>query len=60
MVIASRYISGGKINGWTLKRKIMSKIATVIAKKGLGVKTKDPMSGFFAFDKNILKERIDQ
>jgi len=55
LVIASRYISGGKINGWTLKRKIMSKVATLIAKKGLGVKTKDPMSGFFAFKKNILK-----
>jgi dolichol-phosphate mannosyltransferase len=55
MVVASRYISGGKINGWTLKRKIMSKIATLIATKGLGVKTKDPMSGFFAFKKNILK-----
>jgi dolichol-phosphate mannosyltransferase len=55
MVIASRYINGGKINGWTLKRKIMSKVATLIAKKGLGVKTKDPMSGFFAFKKNILK-----
>ncbi len=34
----------------------MSKIATIIAKKGLGVKTKDPMSGFFAFKKNIIKE----
>jgi dolichol-phosphate mannosyltransferase len=55
MVIASRYISGGKINGWTLKRKVMSKVATLIAKKGLGIKTKDPMSGFFAFKKNILK-----
>ncbi|MDH3276797.1 MAG: glycosyltransferase family 2 protein [Nitrosopumilus sp.] len=55
LVIASRYISGGKINGWTLKRKIMSKVATLIAKKGLGVKTNDPMSGFFAFKKNILK-----
>ena len=55
LVIASRYINGGKINGWTLKRKIMSKVATLIAKKGLGVKTKDPMSGFFAFKKNILK-----
>ena len=55
MVIASRYISGGKTNGWTLKRKLMSKVATLIAKKGLGVKTKDPMSGFFAFKKNILK-----
>lgn len=55
MVIASRYINGGKINGWTFKRKLMSKIATLIATKGLGVKTKDPMSGFFAFKKNILK-----
>lgn len=55
MVIASRYINGGNINGWTLKRKLMSKIATLIATKGLGVKSKDPMSGFFAFKKNILR-----
>lgn len=56
LVIASRYITGGNIQGWTIKRKLMSKIATIIAKKGLGVKTKDPMSGFFAFKKNIIKE----
>ena len=55
IVIASRYITGGKINGWNKKRKLSSKIATVIAKKGLGVKTNDPMSGFFAFKKGILK-----
>lgn len=56
LVVASRYITGGNIQGWTTKRKLMSKIATVIAKKGLGVNTKDPMSGFFAFKKNIIKE----
>jgi len=56
LVVASRYITGGNIQGWTIKRKLMSKVATVIAKKGLGVKTKDPMSGFFAFKKNIIKE----
>jgi len=56
LVVASRYITGGNIKGWTIKRKLMSKIATVIAKKGLGVKIKDPMSGFFAFKKNIIKE----
>ncbi len=55
MVIASRYITGGQINGWNKKRKFLSKIATFIAKKGLGVKTNDPMSGFFAFKKGILK-----
>ena len=56
LVVASRYIKGGKIHGWTLKRKIVSKVATIIAKKGLGVKPTDPMSGFFVFRKNILKE----
>ena len=56
LVVASRYITGGSIEGWTAKRKIISKVATLIAKKGLGVKTKDPMSGFFAFKKNIINE----
>jgi len=56
LVVASRYITGGNIHGWTIKRKLMSKIATLIAKKGLGVKIKDPMSGFFAFKKNIIEE----
>ena len=56
IVVASRYAKGGAINGWSIKRKLVSKIATLIAKKGLGVNTNDPMSGFFAFKKNIIKE----
>ena len=56
IAVASRYIKGGKIQGWSLKRKLMSKFATIIAKKGLGIDTKDPMSGFFAFKRNIIKE----
>jgi len=55
IAVASRYIKGGKVQGWSLKRKTMSKFATLIAKKGLGIDTKDPMSGFFAFKKNIIK-----
>ena len=55
IAVASRYIKGGKIQGWSLKRKIISKFATLIAKKGLGVNTHDPMSGFFAFKRNIIK-----
>ncbi|WP_299292839.1 glycosyltransferase family 2 protein [Nitrosopumilus sp.] len=56
LVVGSRYITGGNIQGWTAKRKLISRVATLIAKKGLNVKTKDPMSGFFAFKKNIIKE----
>jgi len=55
IAVASRYIKGGKIQGWSLKRKTMSKFATLIAKKGLGIDTRDPMSGFFAFKRNIIK-----
>ena len=54
IVIASRYVHGGSIQGWPLKRKLMSKVATSIAKIGLGIDTNDPMSGFFAFKKNII------
>ncbi|MBS3921868.1 MAG: glycosyltransferase family 2 protein [Nitrosarchaeum sp.] len=55
IVVASRYLNGGSIQGWSLKRKIISKIGTMIAKKGLGIKQSDPMSGFFAFNKDVIK-----
>lgn len=55
IVVASRYLNGGNIQGWSLKRKIISKIGTIIAKKGLGIKQSDPMSGFFAFNKDVIK-----
>lgn len=55
IAIASRYVKGGTVEGWSLKRKIVSKVATLIARKSLGVKSYDPMSGFFAFRKNLIK-----
>jgi len=55
IVVASRYVKGGRISGWPVKRKLLSKMATAIAKKGLGVQTSDPMSGFFAFKRPIIK-----
>lgn len=55
IVVASRYLNGGSIQGWSLKRKMISRVATVIAKRGLGIKESDPMSGFFAFNKEIIK-----
>ena len=54
IVVASRYVKEGKIQGWPLKRKLMSKMATVIAKKGLRIGTSDPMSGFFAFKRALI------
>ena len=55
IVVASRYVTGGTIQGWPFKRKLMSKFATLIAKKGLGVSANDPMSGFFVFKRKITE-----
>jgi len=55
IAIASRYTEGGEVNGWSTKRKLISKGAKGIAKVGLGVNESDPMSGFFAFNRNILE-----
>ena len=55
IAIASRYTEGGEVNGWSTKRKLISKTAKGIAKVGLGVNESDPMSGFFAFNRNILE-----
>jgi len=55
IAIASRYTEGGEVSGWSTKRKLISKTAKGIAKAGLGVNESDPMSGFFAFNRNILE-----
>lgn len=55
VVVASRYVKGGSVKGWPFKRRFISKSATKIAQHGLGIKIKDPMSGFFAFKRYIIK-----
>jgi dolichol-phosphate mannosyltransferase len=56
IVIASRYVSGGSIKGWSLKRRMLSLGANHIARIGLNVpNVKDPMSGFFAFPRKLIQ-----
>jgi dolichol-phosphate mannosyltransferase len=57
IVVASRYVDGGSILGWPYKRRIISNAATQIARYGLNVRNvKDPLSGYFAFPKHIVKD----
>jgi dolichol-phosphate mannosyltransferase len=56
IVIASRYVKGGSIIGWPFKRRLVSKGATKIARYGLGIEVKDPVSGFFAFRRDIIND----
>jgi len=57
VVIGSRYAKGGTTVGVPLKRLIISFGATRIARYGLNVKeVQDPMSGFFALPRHVLKD----
>lgn len=58
LVIGSRYITNGSIDKkWPLKRRIDSKLATLLARPLTSIN--DPMSGFFGIRKSLL-EKIDQ
>ncbi|MFH1364556.1 MAG: polyprenol monophosphomannose synthase [Candidatus Aenigmatarchaeota archaeon] len=52
MVVGSRYVKGGDIENWPLKRRVISRGATLLA---LPVtRLKDPMSGFFMIRRDVL------
>lgn len=53
--IGSRYVKGGKIEGWNFKRKLMSKTATLLAR--VYTKVKDPMTGFFMINRGCIKNK---
>ena len=54
MTIGSRYVKGGGSPEWKFSRRVISKVACLIAEPMLGIK--DATSGFFAFRKSILNE----
>jgi dolichol-phosphate mannosyltransferase len=58
MVIGSRYCRGGKIAGWPFTRKIISRVANVIARTSLGLKLHDCTSGFRCYSTAFLKTSI--
>lgn len=58
IVIGSRYCKGGQIEGWTIVRKIISRIANFTAKLSFGLKLQDCTSGFRCYSTAFLKEAI--
>ena len=53
LVLPSRYVEGGGTEGWSLKRKLVSRVAALLAKPLLP-KFHDPASGFIGFRRYIL------
>lgn len=56
VAIGSRYIAGGKVEGWSLYRKILSRGANWLVRKLLGLPIRDCTSGFRLYRKEALEK----
>ncbi len=54
VAVASRYVPGGGVASWPLVRRLVSRAATRAARAGLGVRVRDPLSGYFAVRRELL------
>jgi dolichol-phosphate mannosyltransferase len=55
LVIGSRYIAGGESESWPLKRRLISRIANLIAAFVVGRRIKDCTSGFRCYSKKYVQ-----
>ena len=55
VVIGSRYVKGGMIQGWSIIRQIMSRCINILAKITLGLETKDNSGAFRCYRVEKLK-----
>jgi len=54
VAVASRYIPGGGIEDWPMPRRAASRTATWLARAVLGLRVRDPLSGYFAARRELL------
>ncbi len=58
IVIGSRYVKGGRIVNWSLRRKILSSCANIYARIVTGLPMKDTTGGFNGYSREVL-EAVD-
>lgn len=56
VAVASRYVEGGGVEGWSFSRRIVSSVANGYARVLLGIRVKDCTSGFKAFDRRAAEK----
>jgi dolichol-phosphate mannosyltransferase len=54
IVVGARKVPGGKVIGWSFKRKLISNIANFLANYLAGVKVPDATSGYRAYKKEVF------
>lgn len=54
VAVGSRYVAGSRTQGWSLARRLVSKVGTVLARPLTPVR--DPLSGFFCLRSSLLRD----
>lgn len=55
VVVGSRYVKGGRCEGWPFKRWLISRLGGLFIRFVLGVPVKDPTGGFKCFNRKSLE-----
>jgi dolichol-phosphate mannosyltransferase len=58
VAVASRYVRGGRIEGWPLFRRVLSRIVNSVARFGLGIPVRDTSGSFRCYRVEYL-EKVD-
>jgi dolichol-phosphate mannosyltransferase len=58
VVIGSRYVPGGQIEGWTFTRRVMSRCINIYARCLLGLKTRDNSGSFRCYRRTLLNRLV--
>ncbi len=58
LVLGSRWVPGGRVENWPLRRKVLSRGGNLYTRLALGISVEDATGGFRAFRADAL-ERID-
>ncbi|HZU12969.1 MAG TPA: polyprenol monophosphomannose synthase [Chloroflexota bacterium] len=56
LVIGSRYVDGGGTQNWSAARQWISRVGNMVARIGLGVKTRDATGGYRAYRRTTLEQ----
>jgi dolichol-phosphate mannosyltransferase len=57
LVVGSRYVPGGDLEGWPLHRRIGSVVMTQVVRALFRLRVRDPLSGFVAFRREVLEQQ---
>jgi dolichol-phosphate mannosyltransferase len=55
LVLGSRWIEGGRVVNWPLRRKLLSRAGNLYAQAALGLRLRDATGGFRAFHRATLE-----